>query len=208
MRRRTSLAVAALAAGTVVAICVGAVAVSATNPDSGERPGPADASRIPTDLVWRWVVHCMQLSDEASSAVPVRYSLGDDGELSVEFGWADAQGNVTVDPRMAAATEECLAEKTVGPPNSVIRGPTRAERLVLYDWSLERQQPCLAKRGITTLVVSPTDFLDEEAAPWYLLNAYASSLQERGIGLDFDTLLAARLACPPIPGYLAGRGVG
>jgi hypothetical protein len=208
MRRRPSLVVAALAASGVVAICVGAVAVSLTNSDRGGSPGSADTSRIPPDLVWRWVVHCMQPHGEASSAVPIRYSLGDDGHLSVEFGWTDDQGHVTVDPRMAAVTKECIDEKTVEPASSVIRGPTQAERLVLYDWTIERQRPCLAKRGMNAPVASRAGFLDEQTAPWYLLNVYASSQQERGIGLDFDTLLTARLACPPMPAYLAARGVG
>lgn len=207
MRRRTSFAVAAIAASAVVAMCAGAVAVSLTDaaPDGGPAP---DTSRIPSDLVWRWVVHCMQPHGEASSAIPISYTLGDDGDLSVEFGWTDDQGHVTVDPRMAAVTKECIDEKTVDLASSPSRRPTQAERLVLYDWTLERQQPCLAERGMYALIPPRADFLDEQTAPWYLLNEYASSQQARGIGLDFDTLLRARLACPPIPAYLAAQGVG
>jgi len=207
MRRRTPFALAALAAGAVVALCVGAVGVSLANSDPGESPGSAETSRIPTDLVWRWVVHCMQPHGETSSAVPLSYSLGADGALSVEFGWVDDHGHATVDPRMAAATKECIEEKKVE-ASPVGRSPTQAERLVLYDWTLERQQPCLAERGMYALIPPRADFLDEQTAPWYLLNEYSSSQQARGIGLDFDTLLRARLACPPIPAYLAAQGVG
>lgn len=210
MRRRTSFVVAALAASGVVAICIGAVAVAVavTNADQSERSASADTSRIPSDLVWRWVVHCMQRSDEASSSSPMSYSVDDDGELSVTFGWADDQGHVTVDPRMAAVTEACIDEKTVEPASSVTRSPTQAERLVLYDWTLERQQPCLAERGMNAPVAPRSDFLDEQNAPWYLLDVYVSSQRQRGIGIDFDTLLKARLACPPIPASLAAQGVG
>ena len=123
MRRRTSFALAALAASAVVALCVGAVGVSLANSDPGESPGSADTSRIPTDLVWRWVVHCMQPHGETSSAVPISYSLGADGALSVEFGWVDDHGHATVDPRMAAATEECIDEKSVE-ASPVGRSPT------------------------------------------------------------------------------------
>jgi hypothetical protein len=210
MRRRTSFATAALAASGVVAVCVGAIAVSVsvTTATPGEGPVSADTSRVPPDLVWRWVVHCMQLSSEASSAEPISYTVGDAGDLSVEFGWADDQGHVTVDPRMAAVTKECIGEKTVELVGSASRSPTQAERLVLYDWTVERQQPCLAERGMNARVGSRADFLDERAEPWYLLNSYAASQQERGLGVDFDTLLRARLACPPMPASLAARGVG
>jgi len=208
MRRRTSLAAAALAAGGVVALCVGAVLGAAVGVDPRVGTASADLSRMPSDLVWRWILHCTQTPGVDPSVIALDYSVGTEGELVVEFGWSDELGHLTVDPRTAAATKECIEERSVDLATIVTRVPTQAERLVLYTWAVERQQPCLAERGMNVPVASPGDFLDQHAAPWYLLDGYAESQAARGLGLDFDTLLEARLACPPVPAYLAAQGVG
>lgn len=208
MGRRTSVAAAALAAGGVVALCVGAVLGVAVGADRRVDAPSADLSRMPSDLVWRWILHCVQTPGVDPSVVALEYSVGTEGELAVQFGWSDELGHVTVDPRTTAATKHCIEERSVDPASIVTRTPSQAERLVLYTWAVERQQPCLAQRGMNVPVASPGDFLDEHAAPWYLLDLYAESQAERGLGVDFDTLLEARLACPPIPAYLAAQGVG
>jgi hypothetical protein len=208
MRRRISLAVAALAASGVVALCVGAVLGASAGADPRPAAASADLSRMPSDLVWRWVLHCAQSPGVDSSVVALDYTVGAGGELAVEFGWSDELGHVTVDPRTAAATKSCIEERTVDPATIVTRMPTPAERLLLYTWAVERQRPCLADRGMNVPVASPGDFLDVHKAPWYLLDGYAESQADRGLGVDFDTLLGARLACPPMPAFLAAQGVG
>jgi hypothetical protein len=80
--------------------------------------------------------------------------------------------------------------------------------MVLYEWSLAWQQPCLAARGIETEVPPLRDFLDEQTIPWYLLQQYIWDDPERPATEDFDALLAARLACPPMPDSLEASGVG
>jgi hypothetical protein len=208
VRRRISLAAPALAAGGVVALCVGVILGASVGVDPRVGAASADLSRMPSDLVWRWILHCVQNPGVDRSVVALDYTVGTEGELAVEFGWSDELGHVTVDPRTAAATKQCIEERSVDPTTIVSRAPTQAERLTLYSWAVERQQPCLAARGMNVWVASPEDFLDEHVAPWYLLDRYVASQAERGLGVDFDTLLEARLACPPMPAYLAAQGVG
>ena len=208
MRRRTSLAVAALAACGVVALCVGAVLGASAFADPRGGAASANLTRMPSDLVWRWILHCIQTPGVDRSVIALDYSVGAGGELAVEFGWSDELGHLTVDPRTAAATKGCVEERTVDTATLVTRMPTAAERLVLYTWAVEHQRPCLAARGMNVRVASPGDFLDAHEAPWYLLDGYAASQADRGLGVDFDTLLEARLACPPMPPFLAQQGVG
>jgi len=57
-------------------------------------------------------------------------------------------------------------------------------------------------------VVPPRDFLDETVVPWYLLQQYLWSEQVDLATVDFDQVIEARLACPPMPPFLADQGVG
>jgi len=130
------------------------------------------------------------------------------GVLTIELGSVDDEGTMDVDEQATAIVGACVASRNVEPDDGIYRPATKAERLTLHDWALRQQQPCLAARGIETEVAPIADFLAEDRIPWYLLEQYIWSGPNGIVDVDFDVLLEARLACPPMPAYLAEQGVG
>lgn len=207
MRRRPAL-LAALGAGGIVALCVLFVGVTIATAAPREQEVTLEDRAIPQDLLWPWVQHCEAQVDVETGTVMGWASTDENGHLEVQYGTMDDKGALTVDEATTARVSECLGSRRLE-PNAVFLGlATEAERLLLYDWALTRQQPCLAERGISVELPPPADFLDQDNISWYLLNQYLWSDPTDMAALDFDELLDARLACPPVPPYLVERGLG
>jgi len=214
MRRRSHL-FAALAAGGVVALCAAlvGVAVAAASPRTALEV-PDDA--IPQDLVWPWVNQCIEQADLGPIAGVSYFSVDAEGGMRVEIGEfgtdgtpvLDDDGNQVIDQVASEVVGACVATRRIVPDDSVYRDASPAERMQLYDWSVRQQQPCLASRGIEVEVQPLRDYLDPRTVPWYLLSQYVWTDPAGIVDDDFDVLLEARLACPPMPPYLAAQGVG
>ena len=205
MPRRRLLA--ALGAIGVVAICVTGVGIGVAGATPHTEPIPIEEATIPDDLVWEWIMHCGRQTGSSLDDVAMQYTTYPEGRLEVLMGTFTDDGTMVPDYELSAAINECVATRRVAEVSSRWREASRAERLVLYGWAVDRQQPCLAARGIDTRVPPLTDFVDEHTVPWYLLQQYIWDDPENPVE-DFDTILAARLACPPRPAYLAAQGVG
>jgi len=217
MRRRPHL-LAAVCAGGVVALCVATVGVGvAVAADAAHGPA-ADAADalIPPDLTWAWVSICEARATEGLEPF-ISYSMStaidEEGRLSVDYSTFDDEGNVLPDATRSAAVNECLSARRVDPDQGqygvvTYPGATPAQRLGLYDWAVHQQQPCLAAHGIDTVVPPLEEFLDDQYIPWYLLDQYIWASDRGPVDVDFDELLATRLACPPVPAFLAVQGVG
>lgn len=207
MRRRTRL-FAALGAAGVVALCLGVIGVAAATGVRGSAVAVVDADTVvPPDLTWTWVQHC-----ELSSGVEMGESMGwfstsDDGELVVEYGTMDDEGHLDIDEGLTAIIAGCVDTRTVA-SESRMRPASTAERLEIYDWAVKWQQPCLASRGMDVQLAQPADFVDPNTVPWYLVDQYVWTGPQELADIDFDVLLEARLACPPMPPFLAAQGVG
>lgn len=206
MRRRSHL-VAALAAGGVVALCVGVPGVAMAMASPRSSPVPIEQAAIPEDMVWSWVSQCVEQAGLGPNFGTTSFSVNADGVMTAEFGTWDDEGNVIPDDAATALVSGCIGSRTMIPMNDTWRQTTLAERLAIYDWTIREQHPCLAVRGIEVRVPPLQEFLREDAVPWYLLQQYMWSASG-GLVDDFDVLLEARLACPPVPASLAARGVG
>ena len=200
---------AALGAFGVVAICVTGVGIGIAGAAPHSEPILIEEATIPDDLTWEWILHCgRQVGfDFDDSRLATQYGTDGAGHLEVLMGSFDEDGTMTPDYELSAAINECVGTRRVGEVSTRWREASSADRLALYGWAVDRQQPCLAARGIDTRLPPLGDFLDEQTVPWYLLQQYIWADPENPVE-DFDTLLAARLACPPRPGYLAAQGVG
>jgi hypothetical protein len=207
MPRRRLLA--ALGAIGVVAICVTGVGIGVAGAAPHAEAIPIEEAEIPDDLTWEWVVHCGREVgfDFYGSNVGAEYGTDGAGTLEVLIGSYDTDGRTTYDYELSAAINACVGTRRVAEVSTLWREATPADRMAIYGWAVDRQQPCLAARGIDTRLPPLTDFLDEQTEPWYLLLQYIWDDPENPV-VDFDTLLAARLACPPTPPYLAAQGVG
>lgn len=204
MRRPRLLA--ALGAFGIVAICVAgvgiAVAASAPHPERI----PIEEAVIPDDFAYWWIQHCGTQVGNSLNVVAMEYSVDAEGHLEVLLG--SYTGNEMVpDEELSAAVNECVGTRRVEEFATRWRQATPADRLALYGWAVNRQQPCLAAWGIDTRVPPLSDFLAEDTVPWYLLEQYIWENPEDRLE-DFDTILAARLACPAVPDSLAAQGVG
>lgn len=207
MRRRPRL-LAALGAGSVVVVCAVVMGVSIAVASPRGAAGSDGDARIPGDLVWTWVQHC-----ELTTGVELGSNLGwfsteEDGELVVEYGTMDDEGEMTVDEEITAVVGACITTRQIDLDGEYVRNATTAERIEIYDWAVRWQKPCLAAHGMDVQLGSPRDFLDETVVPWYLLNQYVWTGTDGLADIDFDALLEARLACPPIPAHLAAQGIG
>jgi hypothetical protein len=198
---------AALGAVGVVAICMTGVGIAVAGTAPRADPIPIEEAIIPDDLVWEWIMHCGRQTGSGSDDLATQYTIYPEGRLDVLVGSFTDDGTMVPDYELSAAINECVGTRRVAESSAMWREASRAERLALYGWALDRQQPCLAARGIDTRLPPLGDFLDEQSVPWYLLQQYIWRDPENPVE-DFDAILAARLACPPRPAYLAARGVG
>jgi hypothetical protein len=208
MRRRPHF-LAALGAGGVVVLSVAVVgfAVAAVSPRSA--PIPVEEAPIPEDMVWPWISHCIgQTGIDYNRYSTTYFSVDGEGTLDIEFGTVDQEGAVTTDEEVTALVGGCVESRRLETEfNRSRRMPTDAERLQIYDWAVRLQEPCLAAHRFPATPHPLADYMNHDLMPWYLL-------QERiwtdtgGLVDDFDVLLEARLACPPLPAFLAAQGVG
>ena len=202
MRRRRFLA--ALGAAGVVSACaifVGAAIVAAVPRDGPAKPHD---EAIPGDLVWAWLLTCMDAQESvlASTSLLYGYSIDGEGAIDAHYGNVDADGTLTRDDEMSAVMNACVQTRRA----EVVGGGrpmTDADRLIQYDWAVRRQQPCLSLRGIDTDVPTAAAFFNAQSDSTYGLDQYLYSGPGAPRDFDFDTVLAARLACPPVPRYLA-----
>src|SRR5690348_4976192 len=107
MRRRPRL-LAALGAGSVVVACavVMGVAIAVASPRGAAAID--EDTRVPQDLAWTWVQHC-----ELNSGVQLGSNLGwfsteEDGELVVEYGTMNDEGEMLVDEEVTAVVGACI----------------------------------------------------------------------------------------------------
>lgn len=177
-----------------------------------QRPGPApsasvDGEPVPSDLVGRFFQSCQKDVDRGSESAANLTIRPDGGVVAqiISFEVAtDAAGITTrtmaIHEEATAAVNSCLAERKAEVRREG-RPPTPGERLLLADWVMRVEAPCLVARGVDAPLPEYSEFLDEESYPWYLLDSVS-------IDMDFDKLLEIRRACPPMPEFLRSDGVG
>jgi hypothetical protein len=195
----------------VVGVC--AVAVAATLAVHGaheSHAGGLEVPLVPEDLLWPLVLSC-----GAGAVTPIVGITADgDGRLELDVGTIDEErgdgsllvdddGIPVVDEEQSRRMDECTSAYRVDLSRDY-RSATDAERLLIYDWAVEWQAPCLEAHGYEVTVRPYSSFVDRDSIAWFLLSD-RDWVQEQ---YDFDDVLAARLACPPVPPFLAADGVG
>ncbi len=210
MRRRPRLT-AAIAAGAVVGICASVLgfAVVTASPSEATAVDVDGTTPVPEDMAWTWLQFCEQNADVELGSAMAWISTDADGALDVQYGTMDDEGTLDIDTELTEVIGSCTEQrKVLVDPDRPSRLATTAERLAIYDWAVRWQQPCLAAHGYEVGIQPPSAFVDETTVPWYLIDQYIWTGTDGLAGLDFDALLAARLACPPVPARLAAQGVG
>jgi len=196
MRRRIPVVVLGVFTALAALVITWIVVVGAQ-----ERSAPTDLdSVVPADLTWAWVTNCIDVYDTSGLGV-TSFSIDEDGTATVGLGYLEEDGEFRDALDRTAEANACIGARRIDPGRSV-RPPTQAERATIYDWAVRWQLPCLASRGFDVRVAPRAEFLDPSTSPWFLLDAYAGDSH-----ISFDTLLEARLACPPVPPYLSAEGV-
>jgi hypothetical protein len=116
------------------------------------------------------------------------------GVMRVEIGIIDPEdGTMTVNPEYTAVINDCLDDRTVDVARDVFAS-SPMDRLQMYRWAHDWQGPCLRHLGWSVPPASFDAFMDDDNAPWYLWRGDEPQ--------DFEELLAARLACPPVPPFM------
>ena len=172
-------------------------------------PPPRIEDRVPQDLLWPLILSC-----NAGSIGPiVNLSYDQAGRIDISVGIFDdrAAGSIimvddrpAVDEAASARLRECLSSYRLETRAADVRA-TSAERLLIYDWTMRWEAPCLSGHGFPSRVPDVSAFIDTHQAPWYLLTA---TREWQAGEFDVDRLLAARRACAPVPPFLAAKGVG
>ena len=199
--------------GLLLVVSAAALAVGAAGVGHAPRAEPpaSAAERVPEDLLWPWVASC-----GAGVRTPlVGVSYDDDGVVDISIGVLDPDapyGTIlmeesdqpAVDEAASQQIEECLsAHRALGTPDNY-RQATAAERLLLHDWTARWQAPCLRGHGYVFDIPDITHFQNPHEVWWFLLSTQDWSDVDE---LDFESLLDARLACQPVPPFLAAEGV-
>lgn len=187
--------------GAFAALAGGALACIVTVGTQSEPREFDDDAMIPADLTWAWVSNCVPWPNTVNFGL-TSFSIDATGRATVELGFADEFGEITVDPERTAEANACVQVRSVDPAITT-RPATEAERALIYDWTMRWQAPCLASRGFDVRPAKRSDFLDTQQVSWFLLDRYTDNPLIR-----FDTLLEARRACAPMPPFLSAEGVG
>lgn len=202
--RRVRRGAAAIAGAILVASVVAAATLLAIHA-AAPNPRAASDDRVPLDLSWMWVREC--LPDGGVGWLVVSGMQDSEGVATVQLvpfdgtqPEFDENGDVVVDAQTTAEVNACLAQRTFEPFRSD-RQARPAERLLLVGWVAGWEAPCLRARGFDVETPAVAALLDEQQVSWFLLD-------QQDWAVDFDTLLAARRACAPVPPFLADRGVG
>lgn len=194
----------------VVSAVVAISTVLVTHAPHGTAPAHAD-DRVPEDLFWPWVASC-----GAGIRTPiVSFGSDADGFVEVEVGTLDPDapygtplmdeaGRLVVDEAASQWVEECLSAHRVAESPRDYRQATAGERLLLYDWTARWQAPCLRGHGYVFDIPDVAHFQNPHEVWWFLLSTQDWADADE---LDFESLLDARLACQPVPPFLAAEGV-
>jgi len=205
MRARTIVGTTITAFSLVVVVTV--LVINGTQVSSP----PSTDDRVPEDLFWPWMYSC-----SVGTSLPLlNVSYDTEGRVDVSVGvldpdapygtpLADENGDYVVDEGASRAVEECLSAHRFDIPPGSYREATAAERLLIYDWTVRWQAPCLEARDFGGPIPPFENFLDPHQAPWHLISNRDWFSEE----FDFDAALAARHACEPLPPFLAADGVG
>lgn len=212
MRRseRITTMLTALQLGVVGLCALVMTVVLAVHGARAPTPAESDPTLVPEDLLWPLLLSC-----GGGEITPIlNLAADDEGRLEFDIGELDEQlgdgsllldgnGRPVIDEVQSRRMRDCTSRYRVELRRD-FRAATDAERLVIYDWTIDWQAPCLEARGYEVTVLPFNFFIDRDNAAWFLL-ANRDWTQER---YDFDDVLAARQACPPVPPYLAADGVG
>jgi hypothetical protein len=191
----------AVICGTPLAL-IGAAAALAIGVQPSSHPDSPDpgSSVLPADMVPLFVEHCSP-PDEGGAYlrqyVQRSWSIDDDAVVHVQLSYLDGAGRLVVDEAASATADDCLSERRVV-DDDVDRYPNPAQLLVIRDWFWTSEAPCLSAHGMPLNSPDVEQMLHPRMILWYL----------RPIGGDFESELAARLACAPLPPYLENAGVG
>jgi len=204
-RRFTGIIAAVVAVGAVVASLGLPLAI---------RPAEADAATpsrfVPWDMITLALEECMDVIPETERYItifPLDWNVAPGGQLRMFVGKVDlvepepgvyVRGDdPVVDMEASSLVSTCLDARRYE-QEPVFREPTPAERLVLHDWVRRVQEPCLAARGVPFESPDDATLMNPRERAW--------SMPEM-TGADFETRLAIRRACPPIPKWLHDDGV-
>lgn len=194
----------------VVALAVATGVGLASHAPAEVAPARAD-DRVPEDMLWPWVNSC----GAGPSAPVVGITVDADGAIDLSIGVQDPEApygtplmdendRPVVDEAASQEIEECLSAHRVGERPSNYRQATPAERIMLHDWTARWQAPCLRGHGYDFDIPDLAHFVNPHEVGWFLMATRNWSEEE---DLDFERVLDARLACEPVPPFLAAEGV-
>ena len=210
-RARTPGRAALIGWAAVASVIIGAVVILVAQATT-----PADASAreavVPTDIVGHLIGACIELipGEGQGTSFLYNFEITPEGEAIGSVGEVESvndDGSISTmidDEALTAVVNECFASYGRVETRDDWHLPTRGERLLIYDWTLRWEAPCLQAHGIEFGLPPYASFVeDEQGFPSYILaNTGADA------GTDFSTILAARIDCEPIPPFLRKAGVG
>ena len=158
---------------------------------------------VPYDMVFSFVEYCTP-QDHAGGYTRLdglsSWSINSQGVVTISLVYLDEQtGDPVVDEAATAAANTCLSKRRVQ-RDVTERFPNPAQVLVIRDWFWRWEAPCLTAHGVSLRTPAIDEMLQSRMLSWYL--------RIRPLGADFETELAARRACDPLPRYLQDSGVG
>lgn len=128
------------------------------------------------------------------------WSINTQGIVTINLVYLDeASGAPVVDEVATAVANVCLSKRQIE-RSTVKRFPNAAQVLVIRDWFWRWEAPCLTAHGVSLDTPAVTEMVQSRMLSWYL--------RIRPLDANFETELAARHACHPLPRYLEEAGVG
>lgn len=189
--------------GASLALIGGAVALAASfgrpeSPAAPERP----PQTVPYDMIFSFVEYCTPDHAEDYSRLDglSSWAINSEGLVTINLVYLDdTTGAPVVDDAATAVANECLSKRRIE-RQAANRFPNQAQVLLIRDWFWRWEAPCLTAHGVSLRTPAIDEMIETRMLEWYL--------RIRPLDADFETELAARSACQPLPPYLVTAGIG
>lgn len=194
----------AVVCGASLALVGGVFAVATAAGGSQSTPAhERPPQTVPYDMVFSFVEYCTP-PDRAGGYTRLdglsSWAINSEGTVTINLVYLDQKsGAPVVDEVATAVANVCLSKRRIQRDVSD-RFPNQAQVLVIRDWFWRWEAPCLTAHGVSLRTPAINEMLESRMLSWYL--------RIRPLDADFETELAARRACRPLPPYLEDAGIG
>lgn len=173
------------------------VAIAVIPAQAGEVTAESAEGRVPADFAWAVVDAC---ADIHAPEFVAGHTLRPSGSPAIDLYIVQSDGQ-WIGPVSRAFTEhgavqDCVDSFEFESPIMGLQNPEAPHFAIAAEWNLQFTEPCVAAHGV------PSEGVASESP----LGRVYSAL--RAGTITIDRAIEIRRACPPVPEFLGGLGIG